>query len=520
MEFLFVYLNAMTAGLLAPLFLFACYYVRRSSIFCSKKTRAPKAGGAWPIIGHLPLLAGSKLLHITFGSLADRYGPIFTMQIGIHQAVVVSSGELAKELFTTNDMAVSERPNFTAFKYLGYDGVMFAFAPYGDYWREMRKIISLKLLSNHQIELLKHVRLSEIETLLKELYKLWTEKKNGSGHVLVDLNKWFGELGLNVILRMVVGKRCSGGGEAEHFRKTMREFFHYLGMFVLRDAIPFLGWLDAGGHEKGMKTTAKEMNCLVSELLEEHRRKRGSAGKVATKEQDFMDSMLSVLEEKDFAGYDSDMIIKSACLNLIAGGSDTSTVTLTWTISLLLNNKQALEKAQEELDRLVGRERQVNEFDISKLIYLQAIIKESLRLYPPAPLSAPRVTRENCTIGGCHIKKGTRLIINVWKIHRDPKNWPDPLQFKPERFLTSHKDIDVRGQNFELIPFGSGRRACPGTAFGLQMVHIALARFLQAFQISNPTTEPIDMTESPGLTNLKATPLEVLLSPRLPPGLY
>ena len=195
-------------------------------------------------------------------------------------------------------------------------------------------------------------------------------------------------------------------------------------------------------------------------------------------------------------------------------------MTLTWAISLMLNNLHVLRKAQEELDKCVGRNRQVTESDLSKLIYLHAIVKETLRLYPPAPLSGPREFTQDCIVGGYHVKKGTRLITNLWKIQTDPRVWQNPLEFEPERFLTTHKDVDVRGQHFELMPFGSGRRACPGIAFGLQMVHIALARFLQAFEIRKPSSAPIDMTESPGLTNMKTFPLEVHVSPRLPQELY
>ncbi|XP_030932470.1 cytochrome P450 82A3-like [Quercus lobata] len=153
---------------------------------------------------------------------------------------------------------------------------------------------------------------------------------------------------------------------------------------------------------------------------------------------------------------------------MIAGGSDTSTITLTWTIALLLNN-HVLKKARDELDVQVGRVRIVNESDIDKLVYLQAIVKETLRLYPATRLAAPREFTENCIIGGYHVPKGTRLIINIWKIQTDPRIWSDPLEFKPERFLTTHKNVDVRGQNFELLPFGSGRRECPGISFGLHM---------------------------------------------------
>ena len=200
---------------------------------------------------------------------------------------------------------------------------------------------------------------------------------------------------------------------------------------------------------------------------------------------------------------------------MIVGASDTGLVTLTWAISLLLNNPHVLKKAQDELEVQVGKERIVNESDISRLVYLQAIVKETLRLYPPAPLLVPRELTENCIIGGYHVPKGTRLITNAWKIQRDPRIWSDPLKFMPERFLTTQKNIDFRGRHFEFIPFGSGRRACPGTSFGLQVVHLALASFLHMFKISNSSNAQVDMTESSGLTSIKATPLEVLITPRL-----
>ena len=206
--------------------------------------------------------------------------------------------------------------------------------------------------------------------------------------------------------------------------------------------------------------------------------------------------------------------------NIVAGANDTSTVTLTWAISLLLNNRQVLKKAQEELDVHVGKERALNESDISRLVYLQAIVKETLRLYPPVPLSGLREFSEDCIIGGYNVPKGTRLITNICKIHLDPRIWSDPLAFEPERFLTTHKDVDLRGKSFELIPFGSGRRVCPGISFGLQVVNLALASFLHMYDISTPSNAPVDMTESPSPTNLKATPLEVFITPRLPSKFY
>jgi cytochrome P450 len=205
---------------------------------------------------------------------------------------------------------------------------------------------------------------------------------------------------------------------------------------------------------------------------------------------------------------------------LIIGGSDTTTITMIWALSLLLNNREALKKAQQELDLHIGRERQVKESDIKNLVYLQAILKETMRLYPAGPLSIRRESREDCTLAGYHIPTGTRLLVNLSKIHRDPHVWSDPNEFRPERFLTTHLGVDVKGQHFELIPFGTGRRFCPGISLALQVMQLTLATLLHAFEIATPSDEPVDMTENVALTNLKSTPLEVHLTPRLPAQVY
>ncbi|XP_050365525.1 nicotine N-demethylase CYP82E3-like [Argentina anserina] len=198
-----------------------------------------------------------------------------------------------------------------------------------------------------------------------------------------------------------------------------------------------------------------------------------------------------------------------------------SIVSLTWILSLLLNNKRTLKLSQEELDRTVGRHRWVQDTDIKNLVYLQAIVKETLRLYPPAPLSLPHVAMEDCKVGGFHIPKGTHLFVNLWKLHRNPSVWASPEVFSPERFLTSQANVDASGQHFEFIPFGAGRRICPGITFAFQIMHITVARFIQGFELATPLDmRAVDMTEGLGITLPRATALEVILTPRLASGLY
>ncbi|KAJ1387943.1 Cytochrome P450 [Sesbania bispinosa] len=514
--------------LASSLFLWHAFLRKRRSnkAGISKSKEAPVPAGAWPVIGHLHLLGGdNQLLYRTLGAMADQYGPAFNIWLGTRRAFVVSNWEVAKQCFTTNDKALASRPKTVAAKHMGYNYAVFGFAPYSPFWREMRKIATLELLSNRRLEMLKHVRVSELNMGITDLYNSWVQ--NGSKPVMMELNRWLEDLTLNMVVRMVAGKRYFGASatcdddEARRCQKAINQFFHLIGIFVVSDALPFLRWFDLQGHERAMKKTAKELDAILEGWLQEHRKQRVNGEVKAEGEQDFIDVMLSLEEEGHLSNflYDSDISIKSTCLALILGGSDTTAGTLTWAISLLLNNRQALKKAQEELDMNVGMDRQVEESDIKNLVYLQAIIKETLRLYPAGPLLGPREAQEDCNVAGYHVPAGTRLVVNLWKIHRDPKIWEDPSVFKPERFLTSH-EVDVRGQNFELIPFGSGRRSCPGMSFALLVLHLTLARLLHAFEFATPSHEPVDMTESPGLTIPKATPLEVLLTPRLPAQLY
>ncbi|XP_047152889.1 cytochrome P450 CYP82D47-like [Vigna umbellata] len=505
------------------LFLFVFSSLSRKPKNHSAATRKapPEASGTWPLIGHLHLLGGSKPPHVTLGHMADKYGPIFTLRLGAHKTLVVSDWKMAKECFTVNDRAFASRPKSMAFELLGYNFSMVGFSPYGSYWRHVRKIATLELLSSHRIDTLKHVMDAEVKAAMKDSYNLWLKKKDGGS----EMKRWFGDITLNIMFRTVVGKRfASDGGvneENERLRKALREWFDLSGSFEVSDSLPYLRWLDLDCIEKKMKRTAKELDGFVQNWLEEHKRNRGCDLGEWKHNQDLMHVLLGLAEQgEEFDGHDPDTTIKATCLALILAGSDTTTGTLVWGLSLLLNNPEILKKAIHELDTEVGRERMVEISDLKKLKYLDAIIKETLRLYPPAPLSLPHESMENCTVGGYDVASGTRLLTNLSKLQRDPSLYPNPLEFCPERFLTTHKEVDVKGQHFELIPFGAGRRMCPGISFSLQATQLTLATLLHGFDIVTIDGGPVDMAEQIGFTSIRASPLQVILSPRLTSHIY
>lgn len=203
---------------------------------------------------------------------------------------------------------------------------------------------------------------------------------------------------------------------------------------------------------------------------------------------------------------------------MVMDAADTVPHHINWGMTLLINNQHVLKKAQEEIDTKVGKARWIDDNDIKNLVYLQAIVKETLRLYPPSPLLVPHENTEECVVSGYRIPKGTRLYANVMKLQLDPKVWPNPEQFNPDRFLST--DINFRGQDYEFIPFGSGRRSCPGISYALQMEHLTIGHLIQGFNYQTPSNEPLDLQEGIGMTMPKVNPVEVIITPRLATELY
>lgn len=283
---------------------------------------APKVGGAWPIIGHIHLLGGPKPPHITLGSFADKYGPIFSIRLGVNQALVVSDSKMAKECLTTNDKVFATRPKTLVGEVMGYNYAIIGFGAYGNYWRQIRKIMVLEFLSSRSLQKHALIRVSEIKLCINEVYEFWVKNKNASNMVKMEMKECFGNLILNVVVRLLVGKRYSPlDEEGVNFQKAMKIFLDLMGTFMVSDAVPFLRWLDLGGYEKLMRKTAKEMDDILEDWLKEHKTKRNS-GLLKGEEQNFMDAMLAHVDggsAEDFSGFDGDTVIKATCLVSLLG---------------------------------------------------------------------------------------------------------------------------------------------------------------------------------------------------------
>ncbi|CAA2998870.1 cytochrome P450 81F3-like [Olea europaea subsp. europaea] len=468
-----------------------------------------------PIIGHLYLL--KKPIYRSLAKISDSHGPILLLQFGSRRVLVVSSPSAAEDCLSKNDIVFANRPRLIAGKHIGSNYTSVGWASYGDHWRNLRRISSIELLSNHRLQLLQHIRMDEVNVMLKRLYRA------SESHQTVDMKTAFFELTMNVMMRMIAGKRYYGENvedieAANLFREIVVETFQTAGTSNMADYLPVLRWLgDVGGYEKIIMMLQKKREMFMQELVEEWKRRMGSTAATrggvgdsdaGGKERSMIEVLLT-LQDKE-SEYYTDSIIRNLMLGLLVAGTDTSSGTMEWALSLLLNNPQVLKKAQNEIDNHIGHERLMDESDIVDLPYLRCIVNETMRMYPVAPLLVPHESSDQSIIGGYHVPKGTILLVNAWSIQNDPKIWKDPRKFKPERF----EGLEGTTDGLKLLPFGFGRRRCPGEGLALRIVQLVLGSIIQCFDWERVGKEMVDMTEGFGLTTPKAQPLMAKCNPR------
>ncbi|KAM6547989.1 hypothetical protein CsatB_019665 [Cannabis sativa] len=481
----------------------------------TKNSRFPPSPSSLPIIGHLHHLG--PLPHQSLYKLSNRYGPLMHIYLGSIPTVVASSPEMAKEFLRTHEASFSSRPPPSILKHISYPSDDLTFAPYGPYWKFLKKVCMSQLLGSQTLNLLLPIRNDERRRFLVSLLK------RAESNESVDIGNELKKLTNNVISRMIMSKRCADDdNEADEINEVVNDSAEIVGTFNVSDFIWFCKNLDLQGLRKRSKVIHDKFDNMVEKIIKEHRaHNKTSRGDHHHNHvpRDFLDILLKISDDEGSDVKLTQENIKSFFLDVFVAGTNTSSITMEWALAELINNPKMMKKAMEEIDNVVGKIRLVEESDVANLPYIQAIIKETLRLHPPGPILI-REASETCSIDDYEIKEKTRLLINVWAISRDPNHWESPFEFKPERFYSDDKNeisnnaknMDVRGQHFQLLPFGSGRRGCPGTTLGLQVVHTSLASIIQCFDLK--TDGIVDMSEGPGLTLPRAHSLVCVLKAR------
>ncbi|KAJ4974560.1 hypothetical protein NE237_007734 [Protea cynaroides] len=477
----------------------------------TKGEMLPPGPRGLPLVGYLPFLKPN--LHTYFSQLSQIYGPIFKLHLGNKLCVVVSSSSLAKEILKDHDAIFANHNPPIAALVIAYGGNDILWTPLGPDWRMLRKVLVRDMMSNTSLDACYNLRREVIQQMVREVYtKIGTP---------IDI----GELIFITLLDMIMNMLWGGSLKTEEktrigveFRKMIGELFFLLGKTNISDIFPILAPLDLQGIERKAKNFITWADTIFDSVINE-RLKMEAIGEKQSKDdlksKDFLEILLKFKQQEDGKAALSMKQLKALLLDIISGGTDTTTTTLEWVFAEMMQNPNVMRKAQEELDKVVGMSNKVEESHISMLPYLNAVVKETLRLHPVIPLLVPHCPSQSCTIGQFTIPKGTNVFLNIWKIHRDPDAWEDPSEFLPERFLRDNNGYDYKGNNFNYLPFGSGRRICAGISLAERMSMYMLATLLHSFEWKLPDNAELDLSDEYGLMLKKRIPLVITPTPRL-----
>ncbi|XP_021678840.2 iridoid oxidase [Hevea brasiliensis] len=471
--------------------------------------KLPPGPPGWPLLGNIFDLG--TVPHQTLRELKLKYGPVLRLRLGSMETVVIQSAKAAAELFKNHDASFCDRKCLHVLTSHNYRDGSLAVGQFSPYWRMLRRLCSMEMMTSKRINETASIRRKCIYQMIRSIEDNAVATSARGESVAVNLPHYLSTMAFNIIGNLMLSRDLLNSQSKEGY-----EFFQALGRVVVwagkpnvADFLPFLQWLDPQRLKKNMlKDLGRTMEIIegfVKERIEQHKRNEEKA-------KDFLDALLEFEGDgKDWPEkipYEKIIII---ILEMFFAGSETTSAVVEWAMAELLRNPEAMRKVKEELDEVVGVNRNVEESDIEKLPYLQAVLKETFRFHSPIPLLVPRNTIQDTNFMGYHIPKGTQILVNAGAIGRDPDLWEDPLAFKPERFLGS--SIDYKGQNFELIPFGSGRRICVGMLLAQRIVLLGLASLIHCFDWElekGSTPGTLDMRERTGMAVRKLVPLNVI----------
>nr|AHX24369.1 CYP76A26-like protein [Vinca minor] len=512
MEISFDSVNPVTISVAAGfLFLLAIFLKSRTG---SSKRRPPGPPG-WPVFGNMFDLG--DLPHQTLYKLRSKYGPIVWLQLGSINTMVVQNAVAAGELFKKHDVPFCDRKVPDTLTTFNFNSSSLGMNTYGGHWRVLRRLCSMEFLVNKRMNETTDLRRRIEDNMVRWIEEDSLASKSQGGTGAVQLSRFLFLMAFNLVGNLMLSRDLldNKDPESREFFDSMNEILELAGTPNIADFLPFLKKLDPLGLKKRMIDNMTRTMKISSKFVQERLDNR-KAGKFNEK-KDFLDVMLEYRGDgKDGPDQFTEQHVNIVIMEMFFAGSETTSISIEWGFTELLRNPNAFKKVREEIDRVVGINRMVEESDMENLPYLQAVVKETLRLHPALPMLLPRNTMEDTEYMGYLVPKGTQVFVNAWAIGRDAEYWEDPLSFKPERFQNS--SVEYKGQHFELIPFGSGRRICVGFPLAHRVVHLTLATLVQAFDWDlgvGVKPQDIDLEERLGLTLRKKNPLKVIPKKRV-----
>ncbi|CAL4945478.1 unnamed protein product [Urochloa decumbens] len=471
--------------------------------------------GPWPlpVIGNMHCLLGA-LPHHAMRRLAQRYGPVMLLRLGQVRTVVLSSPEAAREVLKTQDSMFANRPLYVTMGIFTYGGQDMSFAPYASrHWKELRRLCASELLGPKPVLSFRPIREEEAVGLVRAVAA-------ASPAAAVDVGEMIKVLMNDILMRCAIGDRCPMRDE---YIAELDAALRLLAGFNLIDLFPTsrLARALGAGSLRAARQVHERLHRITHAIIDYHETNKRAAAAAADddgRREDIIDLLLRFQRDGGLGITLTTEVLSGVLFDVFAAGSETTATTTIWAMSELVRSPVAMERAQSEVRQLLQGKTRVAEADIQgRLPYLQMVIKETLRLHPPAPLILPRLNAEPTKILGFDIPEGTTVFVNAWALGRDDKLWADASEFKPERF--EYEVVDFSGADFRFLPAGAGRRMCPGVMFGLPNIEIALASLLYHFDWKLPggaNPSGLDMAESSGITARRKTDLLLQATPYVP----
>ncbi|CAI0546961.1 unnamed protein product [Linum tenue] len=464
-----------------------------------KELPLPPGPKPWPLLGNIPHM--TRKVHITMSQFAKSHGPLISLKLGAQVIVVASSPAAAAEILKTHDRTLSARyaSKSNPFKLGDIDRMAIASATTcNDSWKSLRALCRTELFSARAIEAQAAVRERKAGEMVDFLAAREGKVVDLGEIVFTTVFNSMCNLFFSEDLLVLEDRKGKAGGLKSNISKMME----LVATPNVVDFYPVLEPFDPQGLKKKIAKAATQMFSVWESYIKERRGIHESRSHGDAPKGDFLDVFIS-------NGFD-DLKINWLFLELLTAGTDTITTTVEWAMAELLKNGEEMMKVREELKREIGGN-SITEANVSQLTFLNACIKETFRLHPAAPFLIPHCAQETCEIMNYRIPKDSQVMVNVWAIGRDPSVWEDPLSFKPERFVHNGSTVaDFKGLHFELLPFGSGRRVCPGLPMAVKQLPLILASLIKGFDWTLPDDDDpveLDMAEKFGLTLQKDKPL-------------
>ncbi|QHO18395.1 Isoleucine N-monooxygenase [Arachis hypogaea] len=488
----------------------------------SKKPRLPPGPKPWPIVGNIPqMLANKPTLRWIQNIMNDLNTEIACIRLGNVHVIPVTSPSIARQILMKQDAIFASRPLSWSSKFVSSGYLATTLTPFGEQWKKMKRVIVEELISPQRHQWLHDKRVQEADNLVLYVYN---QIKNGSG--LVDLRHVGQHYGGNLIRRLLFNKRYFGNGRedggpgAEELEYVEAQFMvvRHIYAFSVSDYLPFLWGFDFEGHKKILKKATNTLRKYHDPIIEERicQWRNGTR----THQEDWLDVLIS-LKDANNNPFLTLQEIKSQIMEIAVGTMDNPYNNVEWVLSEIINQPEILQKAIEELDKVVGKKRLVQESDIPKLNYVKACLREGFRLHPINDFNIPHVSMKDTIVANYFIPKGSHILIRRQGIGQNPRVWNEPLKFKPERHLKKDGyDLTLTESNLELFIFGTGRRSCPAITLGTTVIVMLFARLVHGFTWIAPPNEPsINLSELEKDTT-KVKPLVALGKPRLPLEVY